>query len=192
MPAPWVSDLLLTSAGIDAADELIIKRVVQRAGRNRVYINGSLATLVTLSEVARSLIDVYGQSEHQSLTRPEEHIELLDTFAGLTLSGGLREQMALAHRELRERTAEYESLISGVDESARRKEMLLYESGEIADAALSPSEDEELKGEKERLENAGKIKSAVVEAHERALRRLRRYCRTAWPVARSVEGGRRL
>ncbi len=161
--APWVADVL-ESSGIDVADELIIKRVVQRAGRNRVYINGSLATLVTLSEVARSLIDVYGQSEHQSLARTEEHIELLDAFAGLTVPGGLREQMALAYGELRERRAEYEAIVSGAEELAKRKERLGYESDEIADAALSAGETEELKGEKERLDNAGKIKSAVVEA----------------------------
>ena len=36
-----------------------------------------------------------GQSEHQSLTRPEEHVELLDSFAGLKAEGGLRDEMAL-------------------------------------------------------------------------------------------------
>ena len=152
---------VLEAAGIEVSDELVIKRVVQRAGRNRIYINGSLATLVTLSEVGRSLIDVYGQSEHQSLTRPEEHIELLDTFAGLTGVGGLREEMAEAYHKLRELRAEYDALIQGAGEKERRRERLAYESEEIADAELASGEEEELKGEKERLDNAGKIKSAV-------------------------------
>ena len=38
--------------------EIIIKRVVQRSGKNRIYINGSLATLVTLGFVGAALIDV--------------------------------------------------------------------------------------------------------------------------------------
>ncbi|HEY4708101.1 MAG TPA: AAA family ATPase, partial [Thermodesulfobacteriota bacterium] len=83
-------DGALTEAGIEPAAELIIKRVVQRAGRNRIYINGSLATLVTLTEIGRRLLDIYGQSEHTSLTRPEEHIEVLDSFGGFS---GLRAYM---------------------------------------------------------------------------------------------------
>jgi DNA repair protein RecN (Recombination protein N) len=63
---------MLDEAGIAPSDTLVIKRVIQRAGRNKVYINESLATLMTLSEVGRLLIDIYGQSEHQSLTRPED------------------------------------------------------------------------------------------------------------------------
>ncbi|MBE9528719.1 MAG: DNA repair protein RecN [Proteobacteria bacterium] len=155
---------VLEAAGIEAAEELVIKRVVQRTGRNRIYINGSLATLVTLGEVGRSLIDVYGQSEHQSLTRPEEHIELLDAFAGLKGPGKLREEMGTAYSELRERRAEYDSLVKGAGELERRAELLRYASDEIADAELASGEEVELKAEKERLGNAGKIKSAVVEA----------------------------
>ena len=74
----------LSAAGIDPSDELVIKRVVNRSGRNKVYINGGLSTLVTLAEIAGALIDICGQSEHQSLTRSAAHIDILDTFAGLT------------------------------------------------------------------------------------------------------------
>jgi DNA repair protein RecN (Recombination protein N) len=161
--SPGVADVL-ESAGIEAAEELIIKRVVQRTGRNRIYINGSLATLVTLGEVGRALIDVYGQSEHQSLTRPEEHIELLDAYAGLAGPGSQRAKMALAYSELRVRRGEYDSLVTGAGELERRAELLRYESKEIADAELASGEEAELKAEKERLDNAGKIKSAVVGA----------------------------
>ncbi len=155
---------VLEAAGIEVSEEIIIKRIVQRAGKNRIYINGSLATLVTLGLAGSALIDVYGQSEHQSLARPEEHIELLDTFAGLKGGGGLRESMAVAYRGFKEREAEYRSLVKGADELKKRREFLLYESKEIAEAGLTNGEEEELNGEKERLQNAGKIKSAVVEA----------------------------
>src|SRR5574340_1009303 len=46
-------DKVLSEAGIGHSESLVIKRVVQRAGRNKIYINGSLATLVTLTEVGR-------------------------------------------------------------------------------------------------------------------------------------------
>src|SRR5512132_1768699 len=41
----------LQSAGIDFGDELIVRRVISRAGKNRVYLNGALCQLNLLSEV---------------------------------------------------------------------------------------------------------------------------------------------
>ncbi|MBI5344649.1 MAG: DNA repair protein RecN [Deltaproteobacteria bacterium] len=156
---------VLKEAGLSVADNLIIKRVVQRAGRNKIYINGSLATLVTLTEVGRRLIDIYGQSEHQSLARPEEHIEVLDAFGNCQ---GQRAEMAEAYRAYAALKKEFDSLSQDSRRISERSDMLSFQSKEIEDAALKPGEEEVLKKEKERLSNAEKIKSAV-DGAERAL-----------------------
>ncbi|HEX2261440.1 MAG TPA: AAA family ATPase [Candidatus Binatia bacterium] len=62
--------------GID--DELIIKRVVSRAGKNRIYLGGSLCPLSVLSEIGPSMVHIYGQHEHHALLKPETHVGLLD------------------------------------------------------------------------------------------------------------------
>lgn len=152
---------VLCEAGIPSSGELIIKRVVQRAGRNRVYINGSLATLVTLTEVGRLLIDIYGQSEHQSLTRPDEHIEILDSFGGF---GKLRAYMAESYREYFSVKKELDSLMTDSKSSADKKEFLEFQAKEITDAALADGEEEDLKKLKERLSNSEKIKNITEEA----------------------------
>ncbi|MFQ5466097.1 MAG: DNA repair protein RecN, partial [Thermodesulfobacteriota bacterium] len=152
---------ILAEAGIAHGENLVIKRVVQRAGRNRVYINGSLATLVTLSEVGRHLIDIYGQSEHTSLARPDEHVELLDSFGGF---GGLRAEMAEAHRGYVAIKNELEGLRSSAGEAARRKDFLEFQLNELAEAALAPGEEEALKQEVERLRNADLLKEAAAGA----------------------------
>jgi len=154
---------VLTEAGIPFAGELIIKRVVQRAGRNRVYINGSLATIVTLTEVGRLLIDIYGQSEHQSLTRPDEHIEILDSFAGL---GSMRAYMAESYRQYVSIKKELDALTADSKSSADKKEFLEYQAKEISDSALSEGEEEELKRLKEKLAHSEKIKSITEEAEK--------------------------
>lgn len=154
---------VLTEAGIPHSDGLVVKRVVQRAGRNRIYINGSLATLVTLTEVGRRLLDICGQSEHQSLTRPEEHIEVLDSFGGYA---ELKSAMAEAYREYFSVKKEHDSLIEGTRDAERRKEMLSFESREIGEAALKPSEDAALALSRERIRNAEKIKSSVTGAEK--------------------------
>ncbi len=154
---------VLNEAGIPFSDDLVIKRIVQRTGRNRIYINGSLATLVTLTEVGRHLIDIYGQSEHQSLTRPEEHVEILDGFGGL---GNLRSHMSVCYREYSGARKELDSLLQTNRDSAGRREFLQFQSKELSDAAIQTGEEERLKREKERLRNSEKIRLVASQAEE--------------------------
>ncbi|MBI4950087.1 MAG: DNA repair protein RecN, partial [Deltaproteobacteria bacterium] len=156
-PSPASVEGVLREAGIEPSDTLLIKRVVQRAGRNRIYINGSLATIVTLTEVGRRLIDIYGQSEHQSLTRPEEHVEMLDSFGGLK---GLRSHMAERHRDFLALKKELDSLATEAKGLKDRKDLLEYQLKEISSAGLKKGEDEALHKEIERLHHAERLKTA--------------------------------
>jgi len=74
---------ILGEEGISFDNELLIKRVISREGRNKVFINGSLATLQILARLAPRLISISGQYEHQLLLRPENHLYLLDDFSEL-------------------------------------------------------------------------------------------------------------
>src|SRR5215472_12566435 len=73
----------LHDADFTVGDELVIKRIVSRSGRNRIYLSGSLCPLNLLADISSSTVHIYGQHEHQELLRPETHIALLDAFAGL-------------------------------------------------------------------------------------------------------------
>ena len=44
----------LRDSGFDCDNELLVKRSISRAGKNRVFINGSMATLALLAETSRS------------------------------------------------------------------------------------------------------------------------------------------
>src|SRR5882724_7501044 len=73
----------LGAAGFDGAgDELLVRRALSRSGRNRIHLNGTLATLAVLESIGDSLIRVYGQHEHHTLRQAETHLGLLDAFAG--------------------------------------------------------------------------------------------------------------
>ena len=69
--------------GAGEEDSLLIRRLISRSGRGKVFINGNLATLGMLSEVGEGLLSVYGQHEHQSLQRVETHVDILDEFGAL-------------------------------------------------------------------------------------------------------------
>src|ERR1051325_3192186 len=73
----------LRQSSFEVDDDLVIKRVLSRSGKNRVYVAGALSQLNVLGEIGRSLVHVYGQHEHHTLLQPETHIALLDAFGAL-------------------------------------------------------------------------------------------------------------
>ena len=66
----------LKEADMGAGKDLVLKRVVSRGGRNRIYINGNLATLGMLSSLGESLVNICGQREHQVLLDADNHIDI--------------------------------------------------------------------------------------------------------------------
>lgn len=154
---------LLDSAGFPCNGELLIKRSISRSGKNRIFINGSMATLALLSDISRRLINIYGQHESQTLLRPENQLLLLDLFAGNTelrrkFSGlygelqGVKERLTHADEEERE--------------AVRRLDLLSFQSQEIAGAELKDGEEEELEEQRRLLANAEKLGGTSAEAFE--------------------------
>lgn len=144
----------LSGAGIDCEDELLVRRVVSAAGKNRVSICGGLATTGLLSEICRNLINIYGQHDAQSLLKTDQHVRLLDGFCGAT---PLRERFTAAFEAWQGAREELASLEAGEREAARRLDLLSFQSGEIADAKLHPGEEEEVSEERHRLSHSEKL-----------------------------------
>jgi DNA repair protein RecN (Recombination protein N) len=142
--------LLPETAGPEA--DLLLKRVVSREGRNRVQINGGLSTLNALLASSSPLVSLCGQHGQQSLLKAEEHLSLLDAFAGQ--SETCRRQ-ALAFKEI----SELERRIARKREELSRRqeedERLKQAIAELEEAGLRSGEEEELKGEYSLLRNAG-------------------------------------
>ena len=73
---------VLDAAGHAAPDgTLVIKREISRAGRHRVFVNDSPATVALLERLGESLVELHGQHEHQRLMEPARQLDLLDRFA---------------------------------------------------------------------------------------------------------------
>lgn len=146
--------LILEDAGLPIDESVIVRRVMNRAGRNKIYINGSMTNLTPLSKIGTSLIDVYGQSEHQSLTKTEEHIEFLDSFGGLY---NLRADMRDVYNKYRELKIEKDELLENIKRASEDRELLEYQSSEIGEANLEIGLDDKLEKEEGLLNNAEKI-----------------------------------
>ncbi len=153
----------LVDRGVDADDELLLKRVISRSGKNRIFINGSLATLATLAEIACRLVNIYGQHESQTLLKIENHLELLDGYAAL---GGRKGEFAVTWRVFRKVEEKIAILESGAREAERQRDILSYQLEEIAKAELVPGEDEELERERNLLVHAERLLQKTGAAYE--------------------------
>ena len=154
---------LLETAGLPNEENIIIRRVISRSGKNRTFINNSMANLTLLQEIGSRIIDIYGQHDHQSLTRPEEHIDILDNFGGLM---PLRQEYINAYMEYVSIKKELDSLMADNEKLVERQDFLSFQSREIEVAGLKTGEDAELKKEKEILANAEKLFDAAHSGHD--------------------------
>jgi DNA repair protein RecN (Recombination protein N) len=160
---PEIRQILL-EAGFDCEDELLIKRSLSRAGKNRIFINNGMSTLALLSDIAPRLINIYGQHDSQTLLKPENHLRLLDAFAGLD---GKRQGFSQLFSRLAALRERIDGLESEEREAERRLDLLSYHSEEIAKAELKAGEEEQLEEQRKLLANAEKLGITSNEAFER-------------------------
>ncbi|MBS1118994.1 MAG: repair protein RecN [Deltaproteobacteria bacterium] len=159
---------VIEGAGLPASsaserDEVFIRRVIQRGGRSRTYVNGALTTAARLAELGALLIDLSGQHQHQGLVDPGRHLELIDSFGE---SGELVTTMIETWAELRRCDGELAAL--GGDERAReaRIDYLRYQLEELDGAALTAGEDVAIDVERARLASVDLLQSAARAAEE--------------------------
>ena len=144
----------LSSRGIDGGNQLIVRRIVSRSGRNKVFINGCAAPLAVLREVTGGLIDISDQHEHISLADASRHVRLLDAFGSL---GEERARIGEGVTQLRKLDAEVAGLRAGLRDRLSRIDFLQFQVGEIDEVELLPGEDEQLRDESRRLAHAERL-----------------------------------
>ena len=153
----------LSAAGFGVDDELLVKRVIASSGKNRVYLNGSIAKLGQLQQVIESLVNIYGQHEHQSLQKTDSHLVYLDRFAGL-------EQEIIdyreLHRELSRLQDRHRKLAEAEKDRTQRLDYLKFQVREIDAANLTAGEDEALEKERRLLMAGERLSSAVSGGYE--------------------------
>jgi len=149
--------------GTGEEDSLLIRRVISRSGRGKVFINGNLATLGALSEVGEELLSIYGQHEHQSLQRVETHIDILDEFGGLL---GLREEFQTQYEEFVSLSEEVEKIRGEKEKRAKERELMAFQSKEIEASGIQVGEEGSLKEERTILTHAKKLMDFAVASEE--------------------------
>ena len=90
---------LLAEQGMVAEDEVVLRRVVQKDGRSRAFVNDQPISAGLLRRAGAMLVEVQGQHEQMGLADPAVQAGLLDAFA---VPGALRQAVATTWRVWRE------------------------------------------------------------------------------------------
>ncbi|MCL6648531.1 MAG: DNA repair protein RecN [Chloroflexi bacterium] len=166
---------LIEELGVTVEEDLLLlSREVHASGRSLARVGGRLVPVSALQRLGEMLVDIHGQSDHLSLFRPADQLDLLDRYAGV---GELREEVACLASRLRQVQRERAALVADERELARRLDLLRYQVEEIQAANLKPGEEAALEAEHRVLAAAEKLTtlaaaaSAALEEAQEALGR---------------------
>ena len=142
---------VMAAHGYRADEGLLIRRIISRNDRHRIFINGSMATMQVIQAVTENLASISSQHAHQSLLKEDFHLDVLDEYGNLM---GLRETVGAIYREILPLLEQREKLLALRDRQNEQRELLLFQQKEIEAAHLVPGEDDQLAAERRRLRNS--------------------------------------
>jgi len=143
----WLAD-----QGLDDENECLVRRLLVRGGRSRIYINARPATGTQLQGLGELLVDIHSQHAHQSLLRPTAQRNLLDAYAG---HADIAAETARLFRAFHDRDKRLRALRAQSAEREARLDLLRFQVDELEALALAGDEIEILDREQKRLANLG-------------------------------------
>jgi DNA repair protein RecN (Recombination protein N) len=159
-----LADILERENLLEDPHYLTLGREIRTTGRNVTRVNGRSVSAAILRELGEYLVDVHGQSEHLSLLRVRQHLNLLDSYLAAEQGKGFSDvldEYQQTYQRLQAMQRELKELQQSERDAARRTDMLNFQINEIQAARLRQGEEEELLSERTRLANAENLTSLV-------------------------------
>ena len=151
----------LEEQSLDQDDECLLRRVINSEGRSRAFINGNSVPLSQLKSLGELLLDIHGQHFHQSLGRRSVQRDLLDFFGGLLEKRATTELSFATWKSVADRL---QQLTKAETDRASRLDLLSFQLQELDSLALGPDEPDELRSERQKLQNSGRLAEGVSSA----------------------------
>ena len=144
--------------GFDIIDGLLIRRIISRRNRHRIYINGHISTIQVLSSLTENLASISGQHAHQGLLKADQHLLILDQFGGLT---SLRNKVRDSVNKILHQMNALRVLQSKKRGKSEKIEFLEFQKKEIIEAGVKINEDIALEKERIILRNGEALYLAI-------------------------------
>ena len=107
----------------ESDNQLLLRRVINKDGKSKAFINGIPSTISQLKSIGESLVDIYSQNTHHSLLKKTAQREILDSFLDS------KEEL----KSLKKLYSEWQRLFIEQNKFLQNKESFLNELNETED-----------------------------------------------------------
>lgn len=145
----WLEDNELAEA-----DECILRRIVNKDGRSRGFINGNPVPVSQLRSLGQLLVSIHGQHAHHQLLKKEYQLKLLDDYAG---HNSLISQSQGRYQKWRQAENTLKQTLQNSEQNQAQKQLLEYQIKELDELSLAEHEFPELELEHKKITNSGEI-----------------------------------
>ena len=149
---------LLKNQDYEGEDNLLVRRVISRSGKGKVWVNNKPATVNLLQECGKYLIDLVSQHESHQMFSEEMPRVYLDRFAE---NEDLLKVYQTQYEEYHQNKLELNRLQQQMKDAREREDLYRFQLREIQEADLKQNEEETLLQERKILANASKITEAL-------------------------------
>jgi DNA repair protein RecN (Recombination protein N) len=152
---------LLAEQGLEAEDEIVLRRLVTKDGRSRAFVNDQPAGVALLRRIGALLVEVQGQHDQMGLADPASHTTLLDLFG---VAAECRDAVAAAWRAWRQAVHRLEAARTAIEAARRDEEWLRHAVAELATLAPRLNEEDQLVADRQRLQQNERQAEAIAAA----------------------------
>ena len=149
---------VMADLGYESDQVLMVRRIISRRDRHRIYINNRMATMQALVSITTHLASISGQHAHQGLLKEDAHLLILDQFGSLL---PLRDRFRTCYHRIVPLISKEKELLRKQSRQAEQLELLNFQLKEIDAAQLIPAEDQKLENDRTRLKNAETLLQTV-------------------------------
>jgi len=145
---------IMEKNGLDPSNGLLIRRIISKKDRHKIFINDRQSTIQLLSHLTANLVNISGQHAHQRLLNEDEHLFILDQFGKIM---PLRRKVYELFHQLLPLIEKLKELKNQKTRQAERIELIKFQAKEIIEADIQNQEDEYLENERLKLQHAETI-----------------------------------
>jgi len=131
----------LASLGLEASDELLIRRTLTPDGKTRCFVNDVPVGVGALKSLGDTLLEIHGQHDGRGLLDTALHKQMLDGYGELE---PLCAMVAKAHTHWKECSTALRAAEQAIETALREKDYLLHMQKELGGLAPLPGEEESL------------------------------------------------
>ena len=139
---------------LDVDDEIIIKRILSRDGKGKIFLNDQPITARLLKELGACLVEIHGQFDNQGLLNPATHLTVLDLYGGYVKN---LEQTAATYQKYKTLQKQLMAAEQAYADAAKEEDNLRHWADELEKAKIKPGEEDELNRKRTELMHAEKL-----------------------------------